>query len=68
MFRGSYHQGYQTGTNQQYELIDSIAYRANRLVIYPGNLLHSTLVDNTNDISANPEIGRLTANVFVEFQ
>ncbi|REL35677.1 DUF6445 family protein [Thalassotalea euphylliae] len=66
--QGSHHHSYQTGTNQQYELIDSIAYRANRLVIYPGNLLHSTLVDNTNDISVIPEIGRLTANIFIEFQ
>ncbi|WP_448556786.1 DUF6445 family protein [Thalassotalea montiporae] len=66
--QNSYHQVYQTGTNQQYELIDSIAYQANRLVIYPGNLLHSTLVDNTNDISANPKAGRLTANIFIEFQ
>nr|WP_220347645.1 DUF6445 family protein [Thalassotalea euphylliae] len=37
-------------------------------MIFPGNLLHSTLVDNTNDISAIPETGRLTANIFIEFQ
>ncbi|REL27031.1 hypothetical protein DXX93_10975 [Thalassotalea euphylliae] len=64
----SHHQGYQTGSNQQYALIDSIPYQTNCLVIYPGNLLHSTLVDNNHDINEHPITGRLTANIFVEFQ
>lgn len=54
-------------SNKQYELYHQIEYRANRLVIYPGNLLHSTLVTK-QDIDANPATGRLTANIFIDFQ
>ncbi|MFD2166640.1 DUF6445 family protein [Thalassotalea euphylliae] len=60
--------GYQIDSNEHYELIHSIPYKPNRMVIYPGNLLHSTLVDEEKDISDNPAQGRLTANIFLEFQ
>jgi len=51
----------------QYECIGQVAYKPNRLVIYPGNLLHSTLVDPLHDIDPAPQSGRLTANIFISY-
>lgn len=59
--------GYCVTSSDHYELFHQIEYRPNRLVIYPGNLLHSTLVNIDTDLSSNPEEGRLTANMFIEF-
>ncbi|QJR80664.1 hypothetical protein CA267_007655 [Alteromonas pelagimontana] len=58
---------YCTETNDHYELYDKIEYKPNRLAIYPGNLLHSTLVNTDTDIDDNPATGRLTANIFIDF-
>lgn len=60
-------QAYIRGSNELFELYDRIEYRPNRLAIYPGNLLHSGLVDPVVDIGADPRSGRLTANIFVDF-
>ena len=60
-------QRYQVQSNDHYELYHQIPYKANRLVIYPGNLLHSSLVDVATDIDASPVSGRLTANMFIDF-
>ena len=54
--------------DSHYELIHRIRYRTNRLVIYPGYVLHSGLIRPQRDISADPRNGRLTTNIFVEFQ
>ncbi len=54
-------------SDQHFELIESIKYKPNRLVAYPGNLLHSGLVDPDIDIGADPGSGRLTANLFIDF-
>ena len=61
-------QEYCKASTPHYALFQQIAYKPNRLVIYPGNLLHSTLVCADNDIDANPASGRLTANIFIDFQ
>jgi len=58
---------YVKGSNEQFVLYERIEYRPNRLVVYPGSLLHSGLVDPAVDIDANPRTGRLTANIFVDF-
>jgi hypothetical protein len=58
---------YIKGSNDQFELHDRIEYRANRLVVYPGSLLHSGLVNPDVDIDPDPRTGRLTANLFVDF-
>jgi hypothetical protein len=58
---------YIKGTTQQFELYERIEYRPNRLVAYPGSLLHSGLVDPAVDINGDPRTGRLTANIFVDF-
>jgi hypothetical protein len=59
---------YIDGSTAHYKLYDRIEYRPNRLVAYPGNLLHSGLVDPARDIDPNPRSGRLTANIFVDFR
>lgn len=61
-------QRYISGSAGQFELYEEIAYKPNRLVVYPGNLLHSGLVDPAVDINPDPRTGRLTANVFVDFR
>lgn len=58
---------YVKGSNEQFELYDRVEYRANRLAVYPGYLLHSGLVDPAVDINPDPATGRLTANIFVDF-
>lgn len=58
---------YFTSSDKQFELYDHIEYKPNRLVIYPGHLLHSILISPEQDIDANPRTGRLTANIFIEF-
>lgn len=60
-------QAYVNSSNNEYELYHRIEYRPNRLVVYPGNLLHSGLVDPEVDINPDPRTGRLTANIFVDF-
>ncbi|MBP2158083.1 MULTISPECIES: DUF6445 family protein [Asticcacaulis] len=46
-----------------YEMIDSVELRFNRLVIYRSNVLHCALFDGTA-LSDDPRTGRLTANSF----
>lgn len=61
-------QKYIDSSTDQFELYDRIEYKANRLVAYPGCLLHSGLVDPERDINPDPGTGRLTANIFVDFK
>lgn len=60
--------GYFVESREEFELYHQIDYKPNRIVLYPGNLLHSGLIDGATDISDNPETGRLTANTFFEFR
>lgn len=46
-----------------YEMIDHVELRFNRLVIYRSNVLHCALFDGAN-LSDDPRTGRLTANSF----
>ena len=65
--QGGPRQGYCVQSNEHFELYHQLAYRQNRLVIYPGNLLHSSLVNPVTDIAASVSEGRLTANIFINF-
>ena len=47
-----------------FEVIGQAEAKFNRLLVYPGNLLHSGLVV-ADRLSADPVVGRLTANMFV---
>lgn len=58
---------YIRSSNDHFELIATMNYRPNRIIAYPGNLLHSGIVHPEKDIDANPVTGRLTANLFLQF-
>jgi len=60
-------QRYCVSSDGHFELYHTLEYRQNRLVIYPGNLLHSSLVNPQTDIAASIDHGRLTANIFINF-
>jgi len=59
---------YINASNDHFELYEQIEYRPNRVVVYPGSMLHSILIDPDRDLSADPASGRLTGNFFIEFQ
>ena len=58
---------YCPATSEQYECYHELEFKLNRLVAYPGCLLHTALVNPKTDIDANPLTGRLTANMLLEF-
>lgn len=58
---------YVAGSDDKFTMVDSVEYKTNRLLVYPGNFLHSGLIDAARDISACPLTGRLTANIFIDF-
>ncbi len=62
------YQGYCKPSHEEFECYLRIDYKPNRLIAFPGYLLHSVLVNEKTDIDLNPRTGRLTANVFMEFQ
>lgn len=54
-------------SDEHFELVAEIEYKPNRLIMYPGNVLHSGLIQPERDISDDPATGRLTANLFLYF-
>ncbi len=58
-------QRYFNHSTDEYQRLGTIDYKPNRMVVYPGTLLHSGLIDPRKDLSESPEDGRLTVNVFV---
>jgi hypothetical protein len=62
-------QQYFTRSDEHFDLLETIEYEANRLVIYPATLLHSAFIEQADrDVNADPETGRLSANFFIEFK
>lgn len=57
--------GYLGPSNAAFERIGVVEGLADRLVVYPGRLLHSGLIPPGAALSADPRKGRLTANFFV---
>ncbi len=57
---------YCTTAHQAYTCIHEIPYKQNRLLLYPGNTLHSALIMD-KDINVDQITGRLTANTFIKF-
>lgn len=57
--------GYHSGSRNGFSEIGAVEGLYNRAVLYPGCLLHSGLVNETQALSARPKSGRLTANVFL---
>ena len=58
---------YINASDDHFELIAELEYRQNRLIMYPGNTLHSGLIEPERDITGDPATGRLTANLFLYF-
>lgn len=59
-------QGYINGSTDAYECMGSVDSRMDRVVIYPAALLHSGIIPATLPLDADPRIGRLTANFFIQ--
>lgn len=57
--------GYIQASDALFEQIGSVDAVPDRLVIYPGSLLHSGIIPDGMTLSADPRKGRLTANMFV---
>lgn len=57
--------GYILGSNAHFKEIGSVDAVPDRLIIYPGSLLHSGIIPTDMNRSTNPREGRLTANIFV---
>ncbi|QDZ08307.1 hypothetical protein FPZ24_13140 [Sphingomonas panacisoli] len=60
--------GYIRDSNEAFERIAMVEAVPDRLVIYPGRLLHSGLVSHDPNFSDDPRVGRLTANLFIQGQ
>ncbi len=58
---------YIDSSNTQFTKIGEIPYVQNRMAIYPGNLLHSGVINPDVDVDPSPVSGRLTANIFINF-
>ena len=57
--------GYILGSDDFFEHVAAIEGVPDRLIIYPGSLLHSGIIPKEMRLSADPREGRLTANMFV---
>ncbi|AZG73267.1 DUF6445 family protein [Shewanella livingstonensis] len=64
---GSSTKSYCSVNHSEFECYKTLGYKANRLIVFPGMLLHSSLVDVETDIDSSPQTGRLTANIFIKF-
>lgn len=58
--------GYTNASNAAFEQIGAVAARRDRVVIYQGSLLHSGIIPTDMPLSADPHVGRLTTNLFVQ--
>ena len=57
--------GYINASDEFYEQIAAFEAVPDRLLIYQGGLLHSGIIPPAMDFSADPKLGRLTANFFL---
>jgi len=58
--------GYIHGSDPHYEQIGQIEGVRDRLAIYRGAMLHSGIIPADANLSADPRVGRLTANIFIK--
>ncbi|MEW6706304.1 MAG: DUF6445 family protein [Pseudomonadota bacterium] len=54
-------------SDEQFTFLGMMPARFNRLVVYPGSLLHSACVNPVRSLSTDPRQGRLTVNTFYDF-
>lgn len=57
--------GYLVGSDHRFEQIGAVEALPDRMIIYPGCLLHSGIIPDGMNRSSNPREGRLTANFFI---
>ncbi|AXJ95585.1 MULTISPECIES: DUF6445 family protein [unclassified Sphingomonas] len=60
--------GYTNASNAAFEQIGAVEAKRDRVVLYQGCLLHSGIIPPGMPMSADPRIGRLTANLFIQAQ
>lgn len=60
-------QRYFDNSDTQFTLLGMIPAKFNRMVVYPGSLLHSACVNHDISLTADPRAGRLTVNSFYDF-
>ncbi|MBW8879936.1 MAG: histone acetyltransferase, partial [Asticcacaulis sp.] len=61
---GAFLTGYTGPATVNFEMLDAVDIRFNRLILYRGNVLHCALFDGAR-LESDPRTGRLTANSFV---
>jgi hypothetical protein len=54
-------------SDERFTFLGMMPARFNRLVVYPGSLLHSACLDPARSLSSDPRRGRLTVNTFYDF-
>ena len=59
--------GYIDQRSSDYQRIGVVDAVFDRLILYPSNLLHSGAIQDGMNFSADPQIGRLTANFFIGY-
>ncbi len=57
---------YFSDSTDEFERIARFEGKFNRLLVYRGSLLHSGDIPETFAFSADPEVGRLTCNIFIQ--
>ena len=57
--------GYIGASNPAYEQIARVEALRDRLIVYPGSMLHSGVIPAGMIFSPDPRVGRLTANFFI---
>ncbi len=60
-------QRYFDNSDDQFTLLGLIPAKFNRMVVYPGSLLHSACINPAISLSTDPRAGRLTLNSFYDF-
>lgn len=58
--------GYMRGSDDRFEMIEHIAAKPNRAVLYRSAILHSGYIPPDIDLSSDPKKGRLTLNSFFQ--
>jgi hypothetical protein len=58
--------GYIQGSDNYFEQIGAVEAVPDRTIIYQGSVLHSGIIAEDMPLSADPRVGRLTANIFVQ--
>ena len=54
-------------SDEQFTFLGMMPARFNRLVVYPGSLLHSACINPARSLNSDPRRGRLTVNTFYDF-